>query len=167
MKHDDWKPGDVAICGEELVGLNDDAIWIWVMTGLACTDQRSVARRVRPVVIIDPEDREAAKHLLAEFCRAVDASDIPVHPQGWSADAMQAALREFVNPKPQRIDEPGTWGVVEAACVHSDIEREWVRFPSGNWHAVRRLPGGCEDIENPDDWDSLVDPVLVREGIQS
>lgn len=59
-------------------------------------------------------------------------------------------------PSP-RIPEPGTWGVVEAACVHTANRFQWVHDPDGYWHQI----GGPNA---PDDWDSLIDPVLVREG---
>lgn len=66
-------------------------------------------------------------------------------------------------PKP-RIPEPGPWRVVEAACVHSDRRREWVHHPTGLWWPITTRPEGLgSDLlpPEPDDWDSLVDPVLL------
>jgi hypothetical protein len=107
----------------------------------------------RPLVVIDPENREQVERLESLYLadKHDDCDDV--------TDCMQAALREFANPTPPRIEEPGTWGVVEAACVHDDhTRRRWVRYEDGNWYA-----GDMKDT--PDDWGSLIAPTLVREGV--
>lgn len=161
----EWKPGDVATTqfgrsvvdgGKRCRHYDSAPHWHHVTNG--GWDPLESHPDARPLVVIDPEDKEAVERLAELVMNTPNAS-------GWT-DRTQAALREFANPTPPRIDEPGTWGVVEASCVHSDHRREWVRFPSGNWHSVRDLDDRRADIENPDDWDSLVDPVLVREGVQ-
>jgi hypothetical protein len=60
--------------------------------------------------------------------------------------------------KPTRIPEPGPWGVVEARPAGSDADERhmFVRFPDGYWEG--EWYGGM-------DWDELLDPVLVREGL--
>lgn len=86
---------------------------------------------------------------------------------------VQLALESLLPPlAPERIPEPGTWGVVEATCVHSDHSRHWVRFSDGAWypadidsacletHLREQVPPGL-----PDEWHELNDPVLIRPGL--
>lgn len=80
----------------------------------------------RPVVVISPEDRGAVKRLLSSYLSIYDGMESVA--QKGEIDSMQAALREFANPKPPRPDEPqGLGAVVEDA----DGER-WVRSHPGN-----------------------------------
>lgn len=73
---------------------------------------------------------------------------------------LRVILRRYdIEPPFGCISEPGVWAVVEASCVHSDVRRHWVRSDNDNWYPVD------SDETTPDGWDSLVDPVLVREGI--
>lgn len=165
----EWKPGDLAMVtcsdGQErraLFGqfwIDDSGVWVF-RDG---TRRNADESQARPLVVIDPEDRERVERLT----KAIDSAGVFTGLTVGNVSKMQTALREFANPTPPRIDEPGTWGVVEASCVHSSKRREWVKFPSGNWHSIRDFENAREDIENPDDWESLIDPVLVREGLRS
>ena len=115
----------------------------------------SAALDGRPVAVIDPEDRQQVGRLVA-LCNFLPR-----------VIEMQAALREFANPTPPRPDEPGTWGVVEASCCHRIERVEWVKHPDGNWWPV--TPYSKFDptrAAQPDDWSDLVDPTLIREGVQ-
>lgn len=62
--------------------------------------------------------------------------------------------------KPPRIPEPGLWGVVEAGDEGLK-RRTWVRVPENtagnNWTST----DGWARV-----WDELIDPVLVRDGIE-
>lgn len=80
-----------------------------------------------------------------------------------------AHLCELIDPPEPPLTEPGTWGVVEAACVHAADRKQWVRHPDGNWHPceTRALPRDTDYTYSPDDWDSLVEPVLIRPGIDT
>lgn len=82
----------------------------------------------RPLVVIDPEDREQVERLESELARRcgwlVGDAGINVSRRA----AMQAALREFANPTP-RIEEPtGEWAVV--LDVNGNI---WTRFNRVHW----------------------------------
>jgi hypothetical protein len=77
----------------------------------------------------------------------------------WHYD-QEAGLQIEAQVGPPRIPEPTRLGVVEASCCHSDIRREWVRDEHGRWFAMD------DEKRNPDAWDDLVDPVLVRDGVQ-
>lgn len=103
----DWQPGDVGIYASAIVIFGNKG-WVWAITGLSCMDQARVAKCARPLVMLDPEDREQVDRLAALVAREAIGS-IPTN------DATQAALREFANPKP-RIEEPrGHLAVVEDA----------------------------------------------------
>ena len=154
----DFKPGDVAILP---ANLSEPHTVFMTSNGWVDGDgdpRRGLdffANQIRSLVVIDPEDREQVGDLVNAYRG---------QPKWYSAtaresvDCMQAALREFATPTPPRIDEPGTWGVVEASCIHTANRFQWVHDPDGYWHQI----GGPNA---PDDWDSLVDPVLIREGI--
>ena len=83
----------------------------------------------RPVVVIDPEDREQVERLI----RAQDVSfDGVARENVTDADLldMQAALREFANPTPPKPDEPTGLGAV----VEDAKGTRWVRVRDGfNW----------------------------------
>lgn len=66
--------------------------------------------------------------------------------------------------KPPRIPEPGLWGVVEAGHKHLDDGRrsQFVRVATtgrAQWVEREAEADWCT-------WDALVDPVLVRDGIE-
>lgn len=111
----EWQPGDVVWIpgvGRAMATGNRDEVLIG-----RCDHQKRHADtfvNVRPLVVIDPEDREQAARLIALFSDQFTA---------WStdgerdADKMQAALREFANPKPPKPEEPtGLGAVVEDAA---------------------------------------------------
>jgi hypothetical protein len=59
--------------------------------------------------------------------------------------------------RPARIPEPGIWGIVEASISVDPKRRKYVRHSAGTWFSMAR--GLFE-------WDDLIDPVLVREGVE-
>jgi hypothetical protein len=65
----------------------------------------------------------------------------------------------YLRPEPPaRIPEPGLWGVVEAHLPDQrhDVD-DWTRRRQG-WHCPTH--GFAE-------WDVLIDPVLIRDGVTS
>lgn len=117
----EWKPGDVGLVpfpgdvglvpfsDEAAVGFRVSGGWVtkWNLSPLAYAD-------VRPLVVIDPENREQVERLDALIDAGLCGKDTPK----WSgpADVLQAALREFANPTPPKPDEPtGLGAVVEDA----------------------------------------------------
>jgi hypothetical protein len=78
----------------------------------------------------------------------------------WDIDKILDAINEALPPP--RIPEPGLWGVVEAhpratsnrpvrfVCDSMTADEQWVALADGSvW-----------------DWDDLIDPTLVRPGIE-
>ena len=93
----------------------------------------------RPLIVLDLNG-ERSVTLLARHLRNGYWNDI--------ADQIEAQT------KPVRIPEPGLWGVVEA----------------GGYRWVRYSLAGCDDwvdlLGKQNEWDVLIDPTLVREGIE-
>ncbi|HKY58337.1 MAG TPA: hypothetical protein VJL80_09890 [Aeromicrobium sp.] len=71
----------------------------------------TVLKTTRPLLVIDPEDREQAERLTAAHCAHYDHR-APVRPE--EVDAMQAALRSLVAP-PKPPEPTGLGAVVEDA----------------------------------------------------
>lgn len=64
-----------------------------------------------------------------------------------------ATITVLAEPRP---DEPkGLGAVVEAACVHVEDRQMWIRDQNENWRSQHG---------SPDDWDSLIDPVVKSHG---
>lgn len=126
-----WKPGDVGVsvahgyrdifvehCPTESHNRYGGPCW-HNQSGLA--DPPSDNRR--PLVVIDPEDREQVERLEASVREA----------NGWNmlhhdrrTNALQAALREFANPTPEEPTDP-------KARVTDRRENVWRLLADGDW----------------------------------
>ena len=145
-----FKPGDLAM----IVPVDPDLDPTIAMRGTTpLWRSRSMnfgdphVRSARRLLLLDPEDQE-------QMCALIRA----VRSNGYVADRSGGNVRGAVLSmlKPPRIEEPGTWGVVEASSASSlGTRRNWVRHPDGEWRSAGSTVG----------WGGLIDPVLVREGI--
>lgn len=135
-----WKPFDVAMVecsdGKWRRAFYDPAgrpSWVFA-NGLRRFVDDSAAR---PVVVIDPEDREQVAALLSHY-----------HSWKWTAEIaeasitdMQTSLRESANPKP-RIEEPTGLGAV----VEDEYGDLWIRDKTtttvAHWKRARGEDGG-------------------------
>lgn len=122
----EWQPGDVALvndctrpdapwkpatCLEPAIPGERETVWRLHDTGGRVWGSVSEAR---PLVVIDPEDREQVARLLDDYWERVTSNYVLSVEQ--KRDAMQAALREFANPAPPKPAEPtGLGAVVEDA----------------------------------------------------
>jgi hypothetical protein len=108
---------------------------------------------IRPLVVLDPED-EAVRTFVRKHR---DGTGNPAC--GYSIPIVEAIEAQT---KPPRIPEPGPWGVVEATFKNGRARHGW---------AVRRLTDGDHDWQDGAGdyhrWDELIDPVLIREGVES
>ena len=151
-----YEPGTVAVAtvrGVEGVRVMRDAGGGWWSPRLIGGGWKHLNENVtdiRPLAVIDPEDREQVERL-ADALRGVEWCEIDRD----STDALQVALCEYAAPTPERIPEPGIWGVVEARS-EAYLRTEWVRRPDDLWHTTG---------ERRREWDELIDPVLVRPGV--
>lgn len=111
----------------------------------------SYVTNVRPLVVLDLDDPAAFAADLRWSHEEWASRDFA----NWLADQIEA------QSKPPRIPEPGLWGVVEAAYEGRRIQSKWVRM----------LDGGPDEQWTNDegdwvDWDDLINPVLIRPGIE-
>lgn len=114
MSAREWKPGDVAVIrtaggDREVVGLRDTNGWAHLrdyettMRSHSLWSTASQVEVIRPLVVIDPEDREQARDLWAAW---IDAG---AHMEP-GIGRLQAALRSLVAPP--KPDEPTGLGAV-------------------------------------------------------
>lgn len=148
----EWQPGDVAMAFDRdwsirVVRHRGDPDYWSAADGGWPQGVRAEDLQYRPLVVIDPENREQVKRLtdayLAQFGFAF---------ADHRTDAMQAALRSLITPP--RPPEPMGLGAV----VVNDQGREFVRMHDGWWrgdepcslnwaavHAVRVLSEGVTE----------------------
>lgn len=124
----EWKPGDVAIAdgpGKRLpitFFKNEDSGELMFNNGAGYQHKvRHLAGNARPLVVIDPEDREQVERLYRTY------ASIEPNGQMRGSDFMQAALREFANPKPPKPEEPQGQGAV----VEDEDGARWLRRIEG------------------------------------
>lgn len=174
MKGREWQPGDVArvtYSGVDQIALvrpRQEALgerleFAYVSRGYDMVDDPDVSGSARPLVAIDPEDREQVERLvnLVDDC----FNDVRVDGTGPTAvDLAQIRLREFVTPKP---DEPKSYlAVIQVA----DGRRYW-RWSAGDAHTgwPWRLLGAVHaDTEHDGNfrWDDLAVVEVVSEGVE-
>lgn len=121
MSAREWKPGDVAEYDNTRIFRTEDSTGArWVD---ADGDERfgPALRTARPLVVIDPEDREQVERLAIAYTLRHNYAGKPwedreQHNRDLVIDSLADALREFANPKPPKPDEPrGLGAVVEDA----------------------------------------------------
>lgn len=105
--------------------------------------ESAVCPDCRPVVVIDPEDREAVERLVDQITR-LNAPGPATY-----ADRVQLALREFATPTPPKPEEPGLGGVVE-----DTKGRRWVNA-TDHRASVHTNPWMC--LSDPERWASYAD----------
>jgi hypothetical protein len=153
----DWKPGTIAMIRDkstsdrsEWQAVKDEKGWFGTDPDMGWVSDADVTD-VRPPVVLDLGlGRDAAAAAVAALSSAATrCPDVEASLLNWLADQIEAQT------KPPRIPEPGLWGVVEAGTSKVPMVRRWVRYGTG-W---RDAFGGHEE------WDNLLEPVLVREGV--
>lgn len=113
----------------------------------------------RPVVVIDPEDREQVEQLIAAwFARRYPMFSRNLQPH--EVDDLQAALRAVANPTPPKPPEPESLGAV----VKDAEGLTWVRvepFPAGSTPWVASWTGRDDDPQ-PAYYDDIDAVEVVR-----
>lgn len=127
----EWKPGDVVVItnGEMsgVIGFGVDRAIVYINDGQPVTAAYGPSE-ARPLVVIDPEDREQVERLRDLYDSAYHEQNraIQTAPKGTRGNALQAALREFANPKPPKPDEPTGIGAValdDTGCKWIQVDR--------------------------------------------
>lgn len=162
-----WKAGDVAMLvtesGAEHVGMvvtTGLSIGVIAPTYQALSaihrDRRDAViyawgpSAIRPLVVIDPEDREQVERLTRIYYGDKDGGPTP------HDDRMQAALREFANPTPP-IEEPQGLGAV----VIDANDHRWLR---GNTDADDEEPWYSDQF-GWESWSEINATRVLSEGI--
>ena len=160
----DWKPGDLAmvtIGGIESVALRDRVGWITAPRDKHSDNLQtceSVDYPTRPLVVIDPESDEEARHLAWLMQMEIDA--IPNNHSNYADELTAAgkrALRSLVEP-PRAAEPRGIGGVVHHDGSHwvGLGAHRWLEIPEDRLVEVRRRM-----------WDEFPASVqVVREGIE-
>lgn len=166
----DWKPGDmVMVEGKAALRVDGSYVsskrgphWAWEHGGFTTLPLGPI----RPLVVIDPEDREQLERLealilrlrcrcgrlwlqespLCEWHKSRHDRAVESRTEG-SFEGLADALREFADPKPPKPEEPTGLGAV----VEDETGRRWVRINTGDhpWVLTPEGPLGsnCEEYE--------------------
>jgi hypothetical protein len=165
MSTREWKPGDVAMIDHgatgQVVAVRTD------LGGWACSRRGSDGKpfhhegdllSARPLVVIDPEDREQVERLVQAWERQAGESAFST-----TGRYLQAALREFANPTPPRPEEPTGLGAV----VEDAEGRLWFRMTIENqtWagEVWQEQYGG--DEERWSKWSAIDAVRILSEGV--
>jgi len=153
-----WKPGDVAMFtldGRDVLMMRGrDGRW----TGYATEHDYWINRPFdgkhaqRPVIVIDPEDRDA---MVQAAVWAVIPKDVE-RLHAYRAEQMQVALRSLLAP-PKPPEPQGLGAVVRDADGHI-----WVRIGDGDWW--RRPYDGARHRNAL--WQDIDAPEVLSEGVQ-
>lgn len=154
----EWKPGDVAVVSIVRRAGNDDPTeyraffagrygWYGVTGGEGCggltENEEEFSIHRRPLVVIDPEDREQVERLVRAYLDCGDGiAELSTEPWSLPGMRMRQSLREFANPTPPKPPEPtGLGAVVFADCGCARGRQRFVRddtgseFPEAPWKA--------------------------------
>ena len=163
MPERQWKPGDVALvevgCWANprvavRTGVPSNMGWAYCgehdgrSTQNWTADSHGTVTPIRPLVVIDPENREQVERLTDAL------QGVGIDTTGW--DLVRAALREFADPKPPKPEEPTGLGAV----VEDAAGLRWTRVEAGEaktWNPW--FPAGDPDMQ-PDEW-ARIDAVRV------
>jgi len=124
----EWKPGDVAMVASETrawrvfrtTDREGNEVWADATGPLLPDDEWVPNRTIRPLVVIDTEDREQVERLVAAW-EAVENVALGPVPMTVRQMRMQAALRSLIAP-PKPPEPTGLGAVVE-----DESGRKWIR----------------------------------------
>lgn len=143
MSAREFKRGDVGTSRYGRV-FNTDRGWVFDDdSGYTTTDKIS---GFRPLVVIDPEDREQVDGIRDLYDVAVIRMNDDPDPRDVAPEqrttAMQVALRDLADPKP-RIEEPTGLGAV----VEDAGGTRWVHLEQGIWFCLKHGRENWADID--------------------
>ena len=161
----EWKPGDLALVsswrGADLPAFRvrrDGCGTVWCVLqdgdtrGLSDTE---VGVSARPLVVIDPEDREQVERLGYLYYAGINGQRV----EGSLLDEFQRALREYANPTPPKPEEPTGLGAV----VEDAVGFKWVRWQRRTTKCWRREDDGATYAS----WADVKAVEVLSEGVQA
>ena len=143
-----WKATVRGVPGESIVMVGDDGNSTFSLDGEGNVRRCYVFTDARPLIILDPDDPT-----VTAFVKVYAGS-----PGGGMLNKIANLIAE--QTKPARIEEPGQWGLVNA-MVFGRRSPETFLHDGTKWRGQKTASGVVTN------WDSLIDPVLVREGVTS
>lgn len=151
----EWQPGDVVVtAGGQFRAFRTEGRWVF-QDGCVSSSLGEKHAGFRPLVAIDPEDREQAEQLVEQYYRLRGLGEPAVCESNYVN--MQAALRSLIEPP--KPEEPTGVGAV----VADDRDRMWVRTGSWAypWMPVANDPAG----RAPKAWDDLNAVRILSKGV--
>ena len=136
---------------------NDDGVAVtyrrrWV-GDVASIDVERVSINGRPLVVIDPEDREQVERL-ARICHDLDGVELDnPEPMTTRGLAMRQALRSLIAP-PKPPEPTGLGAVVE-----DEDGEAWVRY--ARQHSTAPWVNGTTSVE----WEDIAAVRILSEGV--
>lgn len=154
----EWKSGQVAmVSGTEGTrrAVRRGGVWINLDSEGYVID--AYVEKARPLVVIDPEDREAVERLVEVLVRFEGPGPATF------ADRIQLALREFAAPTPPKPDEPQGLGAV----VEDAEGLLWLRWwAEGSAHPSSTRPWQCANGMGSDrEWSEVSAVRVLSEGV--
>lgn len=159
MSGREWKPGDVGASRYGVVFYTERGWFFDDGSGPNGPEEKFYPPRdLRPLVVIDPEDREQVERLTSAL-KLWRLKNIECLADEQEVTDVQAALREFANPTPPKPEEPtGLGAVVE------DAEGErWVR--KGNSSHGEDWTRQIGDAWTGGSWDRVAAVRVLSEGV--
>ena len=158
----EYKPGTVArlkTWGKDATAVRYTRGWAYVpdMSGTGAgtvgysDDDCGGFTDIRPLAVLDPAD-EVVETFVREHTNGTPGNPTCVHSR-------PIARQIEAQTEPPRIPEPGLWGVVEAHTVGNPERRRFGRTKTDTWVPEQTATGYG--------WDELIDPTLIREGVQA
>jgi hypothetical protein len=156
-----YEPGQVAVAtvrGVPKVRVIRDGhkdAWLSgaIIDGFQWHLERTQVTDIRPLVVLDLDEHLSAGGF--DWPAIVGVLRAPGDSGRYTREAIADQIEQ--QTKPPRIPEPGLWGVVEAS-VGPDGRYKFVRFNDSSWM--------CTADSSTYPWAGLIDPVLVRPGIE-
>lgn len=151
----EWKPGDVAMVSalnkpEPYRAFYDGSTWRQYDGAMFCVDS---PQSYRPLVVIDPEDREQVERLWQMWRDLA-----PDHRL--AQDNLQVVLREFASPTPPKPEEPTGLGAV----VEDSAGTKWLRHDSVPLRTCWLNTDDCQTRYRA--WDEINVVRVLSEGVQ-
>lgn len=124
----EWKPGDVGMSNQGRVFYSSNARWIFDDHDGPGTDS---PRGLRPLVVIDPEDREQVALLLSNY-----------HSWKWTAGIAEASINDMQDALRALVAEPQPEEPKATGAIVRDADEElWVRRRGGPWDCLNSPAG--------------------------
>jgi hypothetical protein len=163
-----YEPGTVAIATVQGVpnvkvvrveGSLVNAPWVTTekLPGCGSWHYESDVTDVRPLVVLDLDDPSLSGNYGARVANLID------HLRDGTAIAKHLADQIEAQTRPPRIPEPG-WGEKVRSRAGDDPKTyKWLRYTTNPNVQDQWVSEFC----SPRPWSDLIDPVLVREGVES